>query len=278
MSAEASIVTVCPVYKNAPDLTAGERLSLASIAENAPAPRILLGPEGLDLDAYPHAAAFEKRAMPPENFDGLAGYNRMMLGRSLYAAFSSFDYMLIVQTDCLILGRDLTSWTRPRFDYVGAPWWGRRGLGRPMPLAVGNGGLSLRRIAGFLDVLSATNGRYALETPFQRRALLHSKQGAAARKAWSAAKAGTIEQGAFGARVAAHFSRGEDEFWSLIAPMLRSGWKTPAPLEALAFSVEHHPRRAQRLMAGARPFGVHAWELHGGELFMTAEERARWSD
>lgn len=90
-----------------------------------------------------------------------------MLQPDLYRTFDQFEFVLICQTDALLV-RPLPHDDAWAFDYVGAPWrpryrlrWARRQrrLKRSRfgwssnTVAVGNGGLSLRRTSVFSKCL-----------------------------------------------------------------------------------------------------------------------------
>lgn len=90
-------------------------------------------------------------------------YSRLLLSYSFYECFTSYDYMLIAQTDTYILDSDysLEYFINMSYDYYGAPWPngpfdGQFGIREyiksifvpsPKSLLVGNGGFSLRRIS-----------------------------------------------------------------------------------------------------------------------------------
>ena len=134
----------------------------------------LLVPEGLDVEA---AAALAPQAEVVRVTDewlgrrnGIAGYNRMMLAGDFYRMHEAWDYILVCHTDAWIFRDELNAWVAAGYDCVAAPWirravydlplvkqyvaWRqrskhRRGLPCRADLygRVGNGGLSLRRVA-----------------------------------------------------------------------------------------------------------------------------------
>lgn len=255
MSLQAAVVT--PVYKPRPspqDLAVlrqiGRVLSNHSL--------FLVGPEGLDIDAYRQALpAARWQPFAPHYFADIAGYNRLMLAPDFYAAFAEFSHILIHQLDALVFRDELLAWCAKDYDYIGAPWtkywrfwpaWLRwplkewRGvLARHIELAddsrwhrhrvaaqVGNGGLSLRRVHTFSAVLSRPS-------PLLER--FRSRQGD-------------------------HYN--EDVFWSLAARHAGTPLRIPPFDEALRFAVEHFPQKSlQRI--GQLPFGCHAWPLFPDE-------------
>ncbi len=161
------VATVIPVHR--PTLTTDERLRVLKTLRNvAPGSAFFVGPVRLTsnmrgdvFDCAPFAA------FPDEHFDSLEAYNRWVLRPDLYVRFSEFDFVLICQTDAILV-RPLPITEEWEFDYLGAPWtppWAlrwdpfKRQLRGSVPsflrreLHVGNGGLSLRRPSVFASRL-----------------------------------------------------------------------------------------------------------------------------
>ena len=150
---------VVPVYRqlNEP----AERLSLEQTLETlADYPVYLVGPASLktyfdelrvSLNTRVQSITFEE-----QYFASIEGYNDLLLSYKFYQAFDLFEYLLIVQTDALVLSNALEFWCAKQYSYIGAPWF--EGYTTPtFPLtltSVGNGGFSLRRVPDFLEVLS----------------------------------------------------------------------------------------------------------------------------
>lgn len=155
--------TVIPVYR--PDLTSIEYRRVEQTLRNVALDSVfVIGPQRLDVCARPGPL----RDLPfipfhDENFTSVAAYNRFMLRPNLYATFINFEFVLVCQTDAILVHHlsPLDAW---QFDYLGAPWeppwvmrWsptqrrlvpGRGAIGS-RSLHVGNGGLSLRRTSRF---------------------------------------------------------------------------------------------------------------------------------
>ena len=213
---------------------------------------VLVAPEGLDLSALPRLLGVDTvwavERFAPHFFNGREGYNRLMTDAAFYGRFASSGYhwMLVCQTDVWLFADDLSRWCAAAYDYVGAPWLPARaevegfyplhrlvyalrrrsGSGTAArKWQVGNGGLSLRRVAVMADV--------------------------ARRHADDIARICRTERGAAGF---------EDVFWGVEANRLEAGAVRVAPWrEALAFSVESHPDYALRLLDGNLPMGTHAY-------------------
>ena len=88
-------------------------------------------------------------------------YNKLCMQHWLYKSFDEYDYMLIVQSDAWIFSDQLEHWCSKGYDYIGAPWCENCNEhknckyqsspidGKPI---IGNGGLSLRKVAKFIEV------------------------------------------------------------------------------------------------------------------------------
>lgn len=166
---------VIPLYKET--LSAQEKQALANNVNILSAyPITFLKPEGTDVSVvtsgYPQAEMLEVSAEWLGRKRGIAGYNEMMMSKEFYDMFSDYEYILICQTDVWIFRDELMRWCERGYDIVAAPWPTRPRY-RHFPLKqlfslrkaicpnsksvqrqekcgkVGNGGLSLRRIASF---------------------------------------------------------------------------------------------------------------------------------
>jgi hypothetical protein len=97
-------------------------------------------------------------------FLSTTSYSRLLLSPVFYEAFDDFEFLLILQTDAIILSDQLNFWVDQQFDYIGAPWpngfsfniaWDKfRGdNSKLVKVHVGNGGLSLRRIKSCVNLI-----------------------------------------------------------------------------------------------------------------------------
>ncbi len=79
--------------------------------------------------------------------------------------FSMYQYMLIYQTDSYLFKDEIEEWCNKGYDYIGAPIisglkiWEQDNVNDWTP-KVGNGGLSLRRIAIFKDITNPNGSFY----------------------------------------------------------------------------------------------------------------------
>lgn len=238
------VVVVIPNYKA--ELNAYDRLSVSRTCEVLKDyPIVMIHPEGLDLSAirrdFPQ---LRYRSFNPEYFSGIMGYNRLMLSTSFYEAFSGYEYMLICQTDAYVFRDELREWCMKGYDYVGAPWLKKRLYDFPvmrlcMRLSlwwkhcrgkrskqelygkVGNGGLSLRKVASHIETLRQ--------------------------------KSETVER--YLDRKKKYHLFNEDVFWALEP----DDFRYPTAEEALLFAFDKYPQLSFSITGGRLPMGCHAW-------------------
>jgi hypothetical protein len=195
-----------------------------------------------------------------EYFAGIPGYNKLMLSRDFYDTFKAYEYILIYQLDCLVFSNDLTSWCRKGWDYVGAPWFKDHKDDTSEGFwAVGNGGLSLRRVSAFRRVLRS---RRLLTSPIELgRTTRLFPRSPGLRFLVRILKTGLSACGYRNTMryFATHFTEYEDIFWSLHAKRAVPDFKIPTPGEALPFSFECAPRYCFEKNGRRLPFGCHAW-------------------
>lgn len=188
----------------------------------------------------------ERKRFPGRYFRNPVTYSRLLLSRRFYEAFAEYEYVLVHQLDALVFRDELEDWCERGLDYVGAPWLPGESAPFVTEPAVGNGGLSLRRVAAFLDVLEAAGERHA--------------------RRWVAGK------------TESEFEAHEDLFWSFEARRFKPDFRIATVEEALGFAFEVEPRRAFELAGGRLPFGAHAWAKYDRafwEPFLDEEETAR---
>lgn len=224
------IVVLVPVYKRLPDALEIRSLDV-SLAALAGRDIRFVGPAGLDRGFYAArypAVAFE--AHDASHFASIAGYNRLLLSPAFYERYGAHDFLLVLQTDAVVLRDELDHWCAQPFDYVGAPWPTPVELqinldrfggpnGRLVRATVGNGGLSLRRIAACVGLLA--------EFPQACHYFTHS-------------------------------GSSEDLYFSLMGP-LSNGFVLPNEITASTFAMEMQPSVYFEINGGREPMGGHAW-------------------
>lgn len=219
----SKVVVVVPVYKQHP--SAAEALSLKRSFAMLKAYQIVLCcPEGLDVSDYDRLAGFDVRKdrFAGHFFSGIEGYNRLMVAPDFYLRFASFEYLLICQPDVWIFRDELRQWCAKGYDYIGAPLFtacSTHEMGGRLE-ATCNGGLSLRKIARFIEI---------------------TKSGAPHKM--------MVSTGGFN----------EDYVFTVSLKSTSCELKMPLPLEAAHFSFERSPKYLFQLTGYQLPFGCHAW-------------------
>jgi len=101
-------------------------------------------------------------------FESENSYNKFLLSEDLYLKFKQFKFMIICQTDAILV-RDISKLKMFNYDFIGSPWmpsiktnifdiYGMSFINKIFNLErnkinVGNGGLSVRKISKFLEVV-----------------------------------------------------------------------------------------------------------------------------
>lgn len=247
-----SCVVVFPLYKKPEPL---ELLFLENgIRLTKGFKHVLVAPEGLAIDsAFGSLEKLEVKRFSKHYFEGIQGYNQLLLSRGFYTTFALYDYILIHQADVFLFRNELHTWCEKNYDYIGAPWFRPDKLNRgflfnalqQLKLAVkrnkiyanrynkvGNGGLSLRKVTTALQVLATVE-------PSLLKQYTHSK--------------------------GPEFN--EDIFWSLVAPTILPTYAVPEMNEAMHFAVEFEPSKAHAVLNQHLPFGCHAPLKHEPEFW-----------
>jgi hypothetical protein len=226
-----NIVVLVPIYRAL--LEPLEQFSLDYSLGKLQAGREVrfIAPRSLDTSLY------EGRypGLPIDRFDdecfaSIPGYNRLLMSRAFYARYPDHAFMLILQTDAILLRDELDDWCARPYDYVGAPW--PDGLDIQVNLdqfkgenakrvhaRVGNGGLSLRRSAKCI----------ALMEEFPEALSVFCKTGSS-----------------------------EDIFFSIMGT-LSLDFILPNERVASLFALELRPEHYQAVNGDRLPMGGHAW-------------------
>lgn len=221
-----------------------------------------MAPESLDLGSIIESVETLER-FPDEFFLGIEGYNRLLKSSCFYERFENLDYILITQLDCLIFSNDLKKWMSHGWDYLAAPWF--KGFSEDHAAGlwrVGNGGLSLRKVASYLRVLKQPViagsiyprwGHYAWKLPLE----LLEKGSYTKISALSAlnpfSNYHAVEE------ELKNFPYNEDVFWAIEAPKFNPLFQVAPAEEALPFAFEVDPRWSYERNGKELPFGCHAW-------------------
>lgn len=161
------ICIIIPVYKE--KIAQEEKLSLISIKKNAPNIDIIYAaPEKKNISEYLCILDGRIKRFPSRYFKSENTYSKLLLTCEFYERFIDYEYILIIQTDALLLKRIDDKFNEFfQYDYVGAVWdppvmatcisfkgislWKK--LFTPRKCYVGNGGFSLRNVKACIRLL-----------------------------------------------------------------------------------------------------------------------------
>jgi Protein of unknown function (DUF5672) len=233
------IAVLVPIYKA--DLDPLERYSLdKSFSVLQGRDVFFIGPEGLNLDYYKERyPGVPFVAYEPHYFQSIPGYNRLLLNPGFYRQYGQYEFMLILQTDAVLLRDELDFWCDQPFDYVGAPWPDgfelfvnagpfEGAFGKRVKVHVGNGGLSLRRNSKCAALLEEFAGDVMM---------IFNRTGSS-----------------------------EDLFFSFMG-VLSNDFVLPNEITASRFSLELKPSYYVAVNGGRLPMGGHAWWKHDLEFW-----------
>lgn len=255
---------VIPIYKS--DLSDIEKISIAQAFQILKKYRItFLAPWNLNTINYERY--FEQYNHQFTRFDdkyfyqGLEGYNELLLSEDFYKTFSEFKYILIYQPDAYVFRDELMEWCKEGYDYIGAPWL--EDNNEPFKLnGVGNGGFSLRNIEKFLYIFSKCKIQNMHEKSRikQRFYKIQNKTIVLRLKLLNL----------FGNKKAVYYrdkNLNEDGFWGLVAPKITKKFKTAPVEEAIRFSFDRYPDVLYKMNNYKLPFGCHAWDKRNPEFW-----------
>ncbi|PHS05611.1 MAG: hypothetical protein COA88_12090 [Kordia sp.] len=232
------VCIVIPIYKT--DLTDIEKQSLKQCVKVLNNYDIyFVEPEKMDSSIINVGKQIKIKKFSNNYFDGILGYNKLLLSEGFYSSFNSYEYMLIYQLDCFVFNDELLKWCNKGFDYIGAPWISskqtllktfltffdnsKKKRRSKIFYKVGNGGFSLRRIHKFINITQ--NNKAAIANELKRDS--------------------------------DDFKLMEDVFWSFKAAQLDTSFKIPDYRVALKFAIDRKPKIALKLNYNKLPFGCH---------------------
>jgi hypothetical protein len=254
-----NLVVVTPIYKK--DISKDEYLSLNSSLLHLKAyDKVIIAPKKFMKDKeflvrwknYGHEIVF----FDNKNFVSVESYNKLMMNKEFYKRFKEYDYMLIYQLDVLVFSDSLDYWMSKKIDYVGAPWIIEDENGKRFRGA-GNGGLSLRKVQSFINVLESKKLfnkkeefiKLSLNTKFSNILFL-----------WLLLRTSVTRHFAELYRIL--YEGQEDTFWAFYATFFVKEFKVATVRESLLFAFEESPEFCFKHNNNKLPFGVHAWERY----------------
>lgn len=151
------VAVVVPIYKE--ELNEYELIALRQVyAVLEKYPIIALAPDSLGVESVKNFGEVER--FDDSYFGGVVDYNRLMLSPEFYKRFQQYEYILIYQLDAFVFEDKLSYFCDLGYDYIGAPWL--HGMfnyidEKHCVWHVGNGGLSLRKVSSFIELLEERN-------------------------------------------------------------------------------------------------------------------------
>ncbi|MBT0549369.1 DUF5672 family protein [Riemerella anatipestifer] len=249
------VTIIIPIYKEKPTL-----LEMVSIEQTF---KVLDGydiafvcPKTLDISYYrKHYPKARFKCFAKCYFDGIYGYNQLMLSEDFYQFFET-KYILICQPDAFLFKNDLEKWLLEDYDYVGAPWlrssdripilkkiWdfglsfikqvinykenGKWQKNKSLLYnQVGNGGLSLRKREKCIEVLKQLSEVVSVYLKPSNRSSFYA----------------------------------EDVFFSVEPQRNGLSFRKPDCKKACGFAIENKQKKALAFNEGELPFGCHRWD------------------
>jgi len=246
---------ILPIYKN--ERSSDEDISYTYLQSNLNCfDIIIIKPDDLKLSCN----KYQMIDFPASFFKSIPAYSKLLLQRQFYEKFLQFDYILIYQLDALVFSSDLAAFCHLGYDYIGAPIF-KRYSHKPVVSRVGNGGLSLRRVSAFLDVLNSS--RYIHRpVPFMKQFFTTSISDLGEwpvlyrwRKKFHTLRAVRVGVEAY----TQSYTMNEDLFWSDRARLFNPDFNIAPINVALKFAFDRHPRACFERNDFKLPFGAHAW-------------------
>lgn len=223
--------------------------------------------EGLDISSHKeifdhYNCDIEIEYFDHEYFIGLQGYNKLLMSSKFYQRFLDYQYMLIYQLDCFVFRDELNYWCLKGYDYIGAPWFNEHKSKEDGATLwkVGNGGLSLRKIKSFYNILSSKSSAYSLKywlkQYFNNKILMIDLL-----------KNVVLKHNNNIDYLVKNWNDAEDIFFCLKLEDTTFKLNTPKVEEALGFAFERSPQYLFDMNGKHLPFGCHAWQKYDYKLF-----------
>lgn len=154
MTNQQEVKIVVPIYRE--KLTSNEKISLLQCKRILyQYPICVIKPADVVLDAE-EMQGIEIKEFDKVWFQSVQTYNALMLTTQFYEQFNDCKYILIYQLDAFVFRDELHTFCSLGYDYIGAPWlYGQFAYvnGAGGYYYVGNGGLSLRKVAACLEMV-----------------------------------------------------------------------------------------------------------------------------
>ena len=258
------VVIVTPAYKK--HISKDELLSIESVQKYLnDYQRVIAAPKKY-LDDKEFNKIWQKFGYQIIYFDdryfkGVDTYNKFMFSVDFYKEFIDYEYILICQLDVLIFSDTLDYWLSKKFDYIGAPMILEGKFGLQFYYGC-NGGLSLRRVKSFLNVLESKQF-YRKDETFNMIPIKIKIKYLILIKLFLKYK--FLER--FNPLFRYLYRGNEDSFWSFYADFFVKDFRVANIEESLAFAFERYPAFCYEKNNFKLPFGVHAWQKYDPDFW-----------
>lgn len=160
-------LVIVPIYKN--KFEDEELFSLEySLNKLRQYEVFFFGPEDLDFKWYERIFSTSKfMGFSVNYFKSHSQYNQLCYEIEFYEKFNSYEYLLLLQPDAIIIKDEVERWTSMNFDFIGGPEKNKYSYDlahlprynqlpflSPIVLNGCNGGLSLRKTDSFIRLLT----------------------------------------------------------------------------------------------------------------------------
>jgi Protein of unknown function (DUF5672) len=270
---EMQVNVLIPVYS--PSLSPNELMSLnqcLQVLSNHPI--TLVTHRNVDTSNYQNAFLKAKKPFKVDFFDSsyftsVFSYSQLLLSRAFYERFKAYEYMLIYQLDGFVFKDELAEWCAEGYDYIGAPWLKHYGFnydGTEL-WKVGNGGVSLRKTATYLQLFDATfpfKSSWFFLKSLRIKKLIPMMAKTTRMVLSMAFDRKTVEY------ILQHYADervNEDCFWAEAFQSTKLALKIPDVLTGARFCIEKKPSRVYGLLGNQLPFTCHAFEKYEYETF-----------
>lgn len=164
------LAVIIPIYQETLNVAEKKSVEICRDKLGSNYDVFFIAPNSLNTRNYSKYSDISVKRFPDRFFKSTDTYNKLMLDPKFYAKFINYEYMLIAQTDTLILnsGKEIERFLDAGYAYWGAPWeeeqqywfyttksflYEKFHIGKKFLLRVGNGGFSLRHIDKTIQIL-----------------------------------------------------------------------------------------------------------------------------
>ncbi|MCK5537830.1 MAG: hypothetical protein KAI79_13470 [Bacteroidales bacterium] len=265
------VIVVVPIYKN--NLDPYEKTSLDYCKQYLNRHDILIiSPQSLSKDLifldFIKKERLDVHYFKNRFFDGLDGYNSLMLNLDFYKTFLDYRYILIYQLDALVFSDDLLKWAKEDYDYIGAPWLS--GGENTIFDSAGNGGFSLRKVETFISVLESKD-LFDSDSKYYETCNRANFRSMFLIKIFKKLKGYNLSLN-YLKLFLFFYKENEDYFWAFFAKFFTKRFKLATMEDSLKFSFEVNPSFCFSTNEKKLPFGAHAWQRYDLEFWLNHVE------